>query len=166
MRRETIESWIEALLTGLATDLSPPRLHIGVSAHVDSNADVRDALTQARQAASFAALGSGVRIQYHEDVRLASLMDLTNREGVERFVDAQIGELISYDQRRGADLLPTLDVYLDHSSVTLRAAKTLKLHPHSLRYRLKRICEIQGLDLDDPMTRLAVHLALKLRALD
>jgi DNA-binding PucR family transcriptional regulator/GAF domain-containing protein len=165
MRREIVESWIDILLAGLATDLRSPRLRVGVSAHVDSEDDVRDGLPEARQAASFAALGSGVPLQYYEDVRLASLMDLTDRDRVETFVDAQIGQLIEYDHRRGADLLHTLEVYLDHSSVTLRAAKALRLHPHSLRYRLKRIGEIQGLDLEDPMTRLAAHLALKLRAL-
>jgi DNA-binding PucR family transcriptional regulator len=59
----------------------------------------------------------------------------------------------------------TLETYLDCSGVARHAAKALFLHPHSLRYRLRRIGEIQGIDLTDPMERLSTHLALKLRVL-
>jgi DNA-binding PucR family transcriptional regulator len=42
------------------------------------------------------------------------------------------------------------------------AAKSLHLHPNSLRYRVKRLTEIGGLDLDDPKLRLALQLLLEM----
>jgi DNA-binding PucR family transcriptional regulator len=42
------------------------------------------------------------------------------------------------------------------------AAQSLNLHPNSLRYRVKRLTEIGGLDLDDPKLRLALQLLLEM----
>lgn len=163
--RGTIDDWIGAVSAALSAPGGSPDLRFGVSAQIGGDDDVREARNQARQAVRFGALGNGTALQYFEDVRLASLMDLTDRDAVERFVNKQIGELIGYDERKGGDLVATLEAYLDCSGVTLHAAKALCLHPHSLRYRLKRISEIQGLPLEDPMTRLAAHLAVKFHAL-
>src|SRR5205823_2228876 len=46
-----------------------------------------------------------------------------------------------------------------------RAARRLKIHPNTLRYRLDRIREISGVDLDDPETRLNMSVALRVHGL-
>jgi len=45
------------------------------------------------------------------------------------------------------------------------AAKRLRVHPNTLRYRLDRIREISGVDLEDPETRLNMAVALRVQAL-
>ena len=44
-----------------------------------------------------------------------------------------------------------------------QAAESLYLHRNSLLYRLERIREISGLDLDDPDDRFSLQLALRCR---
>src|SRR5213596_1043124 len=44
-------------------------------------------------------------------------------------------------------------------------AQRLRVHPNTLRYRLDRIREITGLDLEDPETRLNLSVALRVQAL-
>jgi purine catabolism regulator len=39
------------------------------------------------------------------------------------------------------------------------------VHPNTLRYRLDRIREISGVDLEDPETRLNLAVALRVQAL-
>jgi DNA-binding PucR family transcriptional regulator len=39
------------------------------------------------------------------------------------------------------------------------------VHRNTLLYRMERVTQIGGFDLDNPETRLAVHLALKIRRL-
>jgi DNA-binding PucR family transcriptional regulator len=46
-----------------------------------------------------------------------------------------------------------------------QAAQLLRVHTNTLRYRLDRIREISGLDLDDPETRLNLSVALRVQAL-
>ena len=45
-----------------------------------------------------------------------------------------------------------------------RAARSIHVHPNTMRYRMARIADLAGLDLDDPTVRLAVRLQLAARA--
>ncbi|MFE3447809.1 PucR family transcriptional regulator [Nonomuraea sp. NPDC059194] len=60
----------------------------------------------------------------------------------------------------------TLETYLDLGGNAQRTASALHLHRTSLYYRLGRIADALGADLDDGMTRLRLHMALKKRRLD
>jgi hypothetical protein len=62
---------------------------------------------------------------------------------------------------RGPELLQTLTVYLDHESAIAATADALGLHRNTVSTRIQRAQELLGLDLDDPDTRLAVHLACR-----
>ena len=54
----------------------------------------------------------------------------------------------------------TLDVFLRHGMRRKVAAAALGIHPHTLSYRLNRLREHFGIDLDDYEVRLRVELAL------
>ena len=45
------------------------------------------------------------------------------------------------------------------------AAKRVFVHPNTFRYRLRRLTEISGLDLDDPLERLVAELQLRISML-
>jgi purine catabolism regulator len=62
-------------------------------------------------------------------------------------------------------LLDTLDAYLAHGGNASQAAAALHLHRNTLAYRLRRVAQLTGLDVDDPEARLHLHLALKVRRL-
>ncbi|GAA3471895.1 PucR family transcriptional regulator [Nonomuraea roseola] len=59
----------------------------------------------------------------------------------------------------------TLETYLDLGGNAQRTAARLHLHRTTLYYRLGRIAGALGADLDDGLTRLHLHLALKRRRL-
>jgi PucR family transcriptional regulator, proline-responsive transcriptional activator len=61
--------------------------------------------------------------------------------------------------------LLTLETYLDFGGDAKRTAAHLHLHRTTLYYRLGRVREALGVDLDDGLTRLDLHLALKHRRL-
>ena len=44
-------------------------------------------------------------------------------------------------------------------------AKRLRIHPNTLRYRLDRVREVSGAELEDPETRLNLAVALRVQAL-
>lgn len=163
--REAVEHWIEDLERELRARGDACELHFGIS-EVPCERDIAEAFDHARQALTVCRVGDGRPVTCFEDVKLiATLIDMANEEAIERYVRQTIGKLLDYDSRKRTDLAHTLETYFDCSGVARHAAKALYLHPHSLRYRLRRIVEIQGLALDDPMARLTTHLALKLRLL-
>lgn len=71
-----------------------------------------------------------------------------------------LATLASHDSEQGSDHLRTLTAWLDHPGAPTAAARALHVHPNTLRYRMARIVELAGLDLNDPTVRLAVRLQL------
>ncbi len=85
----------------------------------------------------------------------------------ERLVDyshRHLGPLIAHDSTRKGSLVATLRAYLE-TGEQQQAAQRLRVHPNTLRYRLDRIREISGVDLEDPETRLNLAVALRVQAL-
>ncbi|GAA1928865.1 PucR family transcriptional regulator [Streptantibioticus ferralitis] len=79
----------------------------------------------------------------------------------ERFVREWLGPLIDYDTAHHGELVPTLTAYLENSSYDATAA-SLAIHRSTLRYRLRRIREISGLDITDVEARLNLHVASRI----
>ena len=75
-----------------------------------------------------------------------------------------IEKLDEYDRGRGTQLVDTLEQFLaDRGSVTA-SARTLYIHPNTVRQRLERIERVAGLDLSGE-DLLSLELALKLARL-
>ncbi|MGW2641525.1 helix-turn-helix domain-containing protein [Streptomyces sp. NPDC001348] len=75
-----------------------------------------------------------------------------------------VARLAAFDAgHAGSCLVPTLRAYLDHFGDVAAASRTVGVHPNSLRYRLRRITKVSGLDLDSPDARLLAQLELRLR---
>jgi DNA-binding PucR family transcriptional regulator len=59
------------------------------------------------------------------------------------------------------ELARTAEVYLDCAGQAGRTAAELGIHRQTLYYRLSRVEQLTGLDLDDGEDRLLLHMALK-----
>ncbi|MEU3412182.1 helix-turn-helix domain-containing protein [Streptomyces sp. NPDC006658] len=74
-----------------------------------------------------------------------------------------VARLAAFDaEHAGSRLVVTLRAYLDHFGDVPAAARSLSLHPNSMRYRLGRITAVSGLDLASPDARLLAQLQLRL----
>ncbi|KAF3467656.1 PucR family transcriptional regulator [Streptomyces sp. Tu 3180] len=72
--------------------------------------------------------------------------------------DPVVGVLLSPAHR---ELARTTEVYLDRAGQAGRTAAELGIHRQTLYYRLSRVEQLTGLDLDDGEDRLLLHMALK-----
>jgi purine catabolism regulator len=79
------------------------------------------------------------------------------------FLDETLGLLIAYDREHGAELVKTLDAYFEANCSPKEASNLLQVHRNTVLYRLDRIAAIMQIDLNDPDTRLRLHLALHVR---
>jgi purine catabolism regulator len=92
--------------------------------------------------------------------RLLSL--LVGSPELHKFYYETLGELAE-NIPQNAEFVTTLEAFFEEHGNLTRTAKRLHIHRNTLLYRMDRIKEISGLDLDNPETRLAVHLALRIR---
>lgn len=68
--------------------------------------------------------------------------------------------LLVHDQDRSGSLAESLLAYLDALGDVRTAAARLRVHPNTLRHRLRRARGVSGVDLDNPGERLVCHLQL------
>ncbi|RZU03388.1 DNA-binding PucR family transcriptional regulator [Kribbella rubisoli] len=96
----------------------------------------------------------------HVDTLLLELRDLIESRGDEP--TGPIARLVAYDRQHNTDLVETLRAWLDAFGDVAAAAAAVYVHPNTFRYRLRRLAEVGGLDLDDPDSRFAAMLQLRL----
>lgn len=93
------------------------------------------------------------------------ILNLTDKDKLSDFCEDSLGPLMDYDMRQNADLIKTLEAFFHCHGNLSQTAETLIVHRNTLLYRMNRINEIAGIDLNRPETRLAMHLALTIRRL-
>jgi DNA-binding PucR family transcriptional regulator len=93
---------------------------------------------------------------------LLELRDLAAARG-ERPV-GPVARLLAYDEHTDSDLTETLEAWLDSLGDVRAAAAALFIHPNTLRYRLRRLEEVSGLDIADPEQRFAAMIQLRILA--
>lgn len=82
-----------------------------------------------------------------------------------QFIPHSLKELLEYQQANQADLLKTLQTFLECNQNVTQTAKHLFIHSKTVVYRLDRIKEITGMDFDDSEEMLSVRVGLKIHEL-
>ncbi|MBC3193359.1 helix-turn-helix domain-containing protein [Pseudonocardia sp. C8] len=124
---------------------------------VDSRGDVDRALSLLAEDRSRTVATCG---ELRPQVTLALLRELARDRP--QLLSGPVVALAELDRTRRTDYLATLRAYFDAASDLSDAARILFVHRNTLRYRLRRIQELSGLDLSDPAERLVAELQLRL----
>lgn len=99
-----------------------------------------------------------------EDFGFLGLLLAGDRD-VAGFVERTIGRVVAYDQRRGTDLLRTLDAYFASGMSPARTKDELHVHVNTVAQRLERVGRLLGDDWQGPARALEIQLALRLHRL-
>ncbi|MFJ7071607.1 helix-turn-helix domain-containing protein [Streptomyces sp. NPDC098781] len=134
---------------------------------------------------NLAARPDAVAAAYEESRRCLDAMGLLGRSGdgaaaedfgflglllggdrdIAGFVDRTIGRVVAYDERRGTDLLQTLDAYFACGMSPARTKDELHVHVNTVAQRLERVGRLLGADWQTPARVLEIQLALRLHRL-
>ncbi|MFI7179536.1 PucR family transcriptional regulator [Streptomyces spororaveus] len=151
----------DPLAAGLADD---GRLTLGVSAAVHSAEGLRGALEEARHARRVAAARPGrvCAAGHHELASHVLLLPFVPDDVRRAFTARLLDPLRDYDRRHRAELIPTLEAFLDCDGSWTRCATRLHLHVNTLRYRVGRIEQLTARDLSRLEDKLDFFLALRM----
>jgi len=89
------------------------------------------------------------------------LPHILQEKQLHRFENPALQKLRKYDREHNSDLLQTLELFLNHDSNVKVTADLLHIHINTLTYRLKRIAEIGGIDLNNMDQKVTLYLDLK-----
>ncbi|WP_405864748.1 PucR family transcriptional regulator ligand-binding domain-containing protein [Streptomyces sp. NBC_01515] len=156
-----LEAVRDPLSAGLDGD---GRVTLGVSAAVHSAEGLRGALEEARHARRVAAARPGrVCAAGHQELASHVLLLPFVPDDVRRAFTARLLDpLRDYDRRHRAELIPTLEAFLECDGSWTRCATRLHLHVNTLRYRVGRIEQLTSRDLSRLEDKLDFFLALRM----
>ncbi|CAN5879125.1 hypothetical protein BH23ACT10_BH23ACT10_33030 [soil metagenome] len=120
------------------------------------------ALRSAREAVHIArSLGLQQRIVRSTDVALHRLLArVGDHVEVERLIGDQLGALLDHDAHGGQSLLATLTAYVDAGWSKTATADALGIRRQTVHARLDRIAALIDVNLDDPMARTSLSVAV------
>ena len=150
--------------TALAPGLGAGLLALGVSAPAAGATALPGAVEEARHAhRSAAGLAAPVSVVAAGELTSHALLLAGVPADTRRaFRERLLGPLVAYDRAHAAELVRTLDAFLDCGGSWNRCAQRLHLHVNTLRYRIGRIEQLTGRDLTRFEDRVDLFLALRL----
>lgn len=137
---------------------------VGLADPVRSPESLRGALEQARHTAALAKPRPGC-VDVAEPDHLVShrmLLAAVPADVSRAFRTRVLDPLIEYDARHRSDLLPTLRRFLECDGSWRQCATSLHLHVNTVRYRMRRVEQLTGRDLRNPLDRMDLALAVSL----
>jgi purine catabolism regulator len=127
-------------------------------------------LRRAYQEARFALEAAGPTPAGEPAARVATVGDLGSHRlllarqediALEAISRGLLGPLADYDRRQHGELVTSLRAFLEHNGNWEAAARALAIHRHTLRYRIRRVADLTGRDLDRAGDRVEFWLALQ-----
>ena len=157
----------EGALTAVSGRLPGLRLRGGVGTPHEGPMGLRASAAEARIALVAArSAGKPEGVATHDATGVQRmLMEWYASDTAQASVRAQLAPLERLGPARGETAIRTLAAYLDQQGSIVRTASVLHLHRNAVTYRLRRITDLLGVDLDDPDQRLALQLACRARLL-
>jgi sugar diacid utilization regulator len=142
-------------------------IHAGIGSTMETLAEAPQSRWEAETVARVARETRRVsRVAHVNDVRakvvIAELRALAaDRPQLKR---GKLQILCDHDAEHQTAYIETLKAYFDAFGEIRKAAAAVSVHPNTFRYRIRRIEEVAGLQLDDPEERLIAELQLRFLA--
>jgi DNA-binding PucR family transcriptional regulator len=155
----SVTSWVRGTIGALRTELGV-ELRAAIAAPIAGPAEVADARAEVDRVLDSAErhpiLGQVTTLaEARTTVLLDEIVTLVGTD--KRLVDPRIRDL----RDRDPVLVETLRAHLDSFGDVGAAARALRVHPNTVRYRVRRIEKVLGASLSDPEVRLLFSLGLR-----
>ncbi len=148
-------------VAGLAATLRACGLTVAVSAPRREPALLHEAIHEAELLTELGGADETPSDGHDETYRLLIGVLLRDRAELAQLRDSTVTALADYDARHDTDLLATLHAFLAHDGSTTETAEAMRLHRHTVGYRLSRVQEVSGLSPYESDGRERLSLGLK-----
>jgi len=153
---------IESILQELQKHNFAEQMTLGISDIWFNPPNISEPFRQARESASFGSLISPNEFaQYWNKLGMVRLLLEINSPLAEQFIKQQLGPLVQLEPFQSIVLLQTLSEILSSDSQST-IAKRLHVHHKTIYYRRTRLEELLQTDLNNPLKRSDLLVALRL----
>lgn len=148
-------------LVGAVQEALPElKLVIGIGRYYGDLMRLPESYLESRRAVSVGRK-TGETVIHYDKLGVYRLLVTSSQAELDLFVQDLLGPLLEYDREHTAELIRTLESYLDHGRSVKLTAEALFVHYNTVRYRIDRIEQLLGRSLEDPEYQLSLHVGLK-----
>lgn len=90
------------------------------------------------------------------------ILNNIDEQSADELINSTLAGLIDYDNKHNSELLATLLAFFENNRNKVKTAESLHIHLNTLKYRLKKIQELLGSDIDDSETAFKLEFCLRL----
>ena len=156
----TGEAGFQPLRKALDAFLSDNALRAGLSNEFSNLSELRHYYKQA--AATLELSGKDRQLNLYGDYTLKHILSFSSHENVSKLCHPCVLSLKNSDEENGTQFFKTLRSFLENERSLVKTAGALNIHRNTLLYRIDKIKEMTGVDLDDADTRLHVVMSYRL----
>lgn len=157
----------QRIVSSVAEFLEPTTVSIGIGGPCQNLGEVGRSFNEAVRAHEIGTiLGKRGFVLSCSDLGIFELLLRQSKpEELREFSNRYMGALAAYDRKHGGGLVQTLETYVRRNYCLNETAEELHLHPNSVKYRLRKIEELCGVDLRDSEDLMNLQVALRLHRL-
>ena len=159
---------VELAREGLAALGGSSRSVRAAASRATAVATLRRGFHEARCALEATALANGnaPEVASHRDLgAFTLLLSIQDDDALRTYAEELLAPIEDGEGEYGPELLRSLEAFIERNGQWERAARDLYCHRHTLRYRIRRIEELTGRDLNQAQDRIELWLALRAREL-
>ncbi|HVC82367.1 MAG TPA: helix-turn-helix domain-containing protein [Chloroflexota bacterium] len=151
----------DRIVQRVAESIPDMTVTVGIGRDFPSFEHVAESFRQAELAGRLgASLWGGNRAIHYDDLGVHRLLFAMREQ--EEMITPALARLLAHDTQHKTEYVRTLTAYFGSMGRLRTAAAELGIHRNTLEYRMGRIQELAGTDLDHPDNRLALELGIQL----
>ncbi len=137
-------------------------LFVGIGSQFEAFIEAKQSYLDAQMAIRVSQLGSSKnRIIFYDQAGIHRWITLLHHhEQAHSIALNELKKIMEYDSNHKSDLMETLKVYLDSDRSVQKTADQLFIHRQTLYHRLGLLENLIDADLNDPISRLSLHISL------
>ncbi|MCR5153305.1 MAG: PucR family transcriptional regulator ligand-binding domain-containing protein [Lachnospiraceae bacterium] len=150
---------MEGFLHRVKQRMPDQEVFVGIGSPVNDVSDVHISYKRAEYALK-CAMEEGKLSESFDELGLERLFyAVSDTRLLKEMRDELLKPLMEYDEKHSSDLIKTLSLYLKHNGSVSKVSAEMFIHKNTIIYRMGKIKELLGNDLEDGITRLSYYLA-------
>lgn len=137
-------------------------LTTGISREIHKFSEFESAYKETRTAIRIGRGNGSMRICFIDELRMEeAFYEMSRMDIFQQFVSEELKVLKEHDREHGSCFVETLRVLTENMGARKETADALYLHRNTLAYRIRRIEQLTGYDLNEPEVIFRLQLAIK-----
>lgn len=161
--KQSIDSFCNEILRYAEYEYIDDLISIGVGRNYKDTHDLWKGYREANRAVECQKRTHEKRITHYDDLGIFRILSYEELQPeLHQFYKEILEPLVNYDKEKGTELIETLKKYFECAGNLKKISEEMYTHYNTVIYRIQRIKEITGIDLEDYDNRLNFQISLKI----